>query len=193
MGHYQGCLLPIKQARTIRIIEVFGSIMNRTLLLVALLCGIASCTQFSDCGSTAGNVQFKVASCDIPPCEVKSGSKFPIAITMTPSKDISQVTAGVYAIFGSTAVPWPGFDTNGCKYMTGEQCPLKAGEEATWTYEVEVQPYYPKNIIINAEFELLDGKEMQACKLCTDNQLPNFGIRAFKLYIITNSTMALKL
>merc|ERR1711962_646925 len=93
MGHYQGCLLPIKQARTIRIIEVFGSIMNRTLLLVALLCGIASCTQFSDCGSTAGNVQFKVASCDIPPCEVKSGSKFPIAITMTPSKDISQVTA----------------------------------------------------------------------------------------------------
>jgi len=137
--------------------------MYRSLLLLALLCGIATCTDFEDCGSTAAGVSFTVASCQSPPCKVKSGTKFPISMSFTPDHDIADVTAEVDAIFGKAVIPWPGFDTNGCKYMAGEKCPLKAGENATWTYGVYVNPIYPKGFPINAEFMLKDGENKQAC------------------------------
>merc|ERR1739838_581684 len=44
----------------------------------------------------------------------------------------------------------------------GEQCPLKKGVPATWTYEVFVDPLYPKMTVM-AKFELKDNTGLQTC------------------------------
>jgi len=136
--------------------------MNRSLLLLALACGLASATQFDDCGSTASGVTFSVAGCETPPCTVHVGAKIPINITFVPDHDISDVTAKVDAIIAGIPIPWPGFDTDGCKYLVGEQCPVKAGSTVTWGYPVYVDPSYPQ-IKVDAEFMVLDGDKKQAC------------------------------
>merc|ERR1712002_472611 len=136
--------------------------MSRLVLCLALLCGLVSATQFQDCGSVAKDPSFSVASCDTPPCSVKAGSKFPIMMSFTPDHDISDLTAEVDAVIGGAVIHWPGFDTAACKYMQGEQCPLKAGQKATWQYEVYVEPAYPK-MTVQALFMLKDGDAKQIC------------------------------
>merc|ERR1739838_457888 len=100
--------------------------------------------------------------CDTPPCTVKSGSKFPISMTFTPDHDIADLTAGVYAEIGGLDIPWPNFNNKACEKMVGEQCPLKKGVPATWTYEVFVDPLYPKMTVM-AKFELKDNTGLQTC------------------------------
>jgi len=136
--------------------------MSRIALVLALLCGAAYATQFKDCGSQGANPSFSVASCDTPPCTVKSGSKFPISMTFTPDHDIADLTAGVYAEIGGLDIPWPNFNNKACEKMVGEQCPLKKGVPATWTYEVFVDPLYPKMTVM-AKFELKDNTGLQTC------------------------------
>jgi len=136
--------------------------MNRSLLLIALVCGLSCATNFDDCGSTASDVSFYVASCDSPPCIVKLGESFPIWISFTPSEEVDEVTAQTYAIINGIPAPWPGFDHDGCNYMTGEQCPLQAGVNATWNYPVYVDPSYP-TITVDAQFMLKNGQEKLAC------------------------------
>merc|ERR1712168_213865 len=140
--------------------------MNSSVFLVALLCGMAACTQFSDCGSAASDVTFTVAGCNTPPCTVKLGSRFPVSISFTPDESFPQLTANVYAIIGGYNAPWPRFDSNGCKYMVGEQCPLKQSEKATWTYEVYADPKMIRpfvNQIIDTQWQLNDGNKNQVC------------------------------
>ncbi|CAL4086872.1 unnamed protein product [Meganyctiphanes norvegica] len=118
---------------------------------------MAMATSFEDCGSMAGEVEFIIASCDVPPCIVNRGTPLSGDIIFTPTADSAGMTTSVMASLLGMDVPWPGLDTNGCHQLEagGYGCPLVTGERVTWHLEMDILSEYPPVSTV-ATFELID-------------------------------------
>lgn len=73
-------------------------------------------------------------------------------------KDTNKLKPQVYATVSNVKIPYPLPQKDGCTTLLKSQCPLDAGEEATFVFNMYIENFYPK-ISVLIEFSLLDQND----------------------------------
>ncbi|CAG9836121.1 unnamed protein product [Diabrotica balteata] len=117
-------------------------------------CVATDTVNWSDCGSTAGEVKsVVVANCPGDRCILKRGTNATLAITFISKVSSTNLTAVVYGdVLGyKTKFPLPNADA--CKGV-GVECPLEEGKTYVYTDTFEVKQVYPR-VIVEIWWELI--------------------------------------
>ena len=131
----------------------------RSFFGVALLCVLiynGSATPFTDCGSQTGKVaSVEVSNCpdgqDV--CTLKKGSQPEITIKFTSNAESKGLKAVVHGVIASVPIPFPIPQSDACK--SGVSCPIKSGENYTYSNKFSVRRSYPP-VSVSVRYELQD-------------------------------------
>ncbi|XP_048747384.1 NPC intracellular cholesterol transporter 2-like [Ostrea edulis] len=114
---------------------------------------------FKDCGSVSGKVlSLNVSGCTVEPCIFYSETNETLNATYISSVNASAPTTFVTGIIGGVPIPFPA-EKNTCVNQT--KCPIKAGQQSTFTITVDVLKSYPHiSLLVKAEVRDDNGKDI---------------------------------
>ncbi|EFY93160.1 hypothetical protein J3459_011823 [Metarhizium acridum] len=139
-----------------------GSVL---FLLLGVL-GVASAATFKDCGSTAKDLNIKIAGCPDadPVCRFPSRQNASIEATFTTPSPFQNATIKLSASVGIIDIDFPLKPAEACGHW-GLKCPAEAGSRQTLKVEVPVESSYPK-IGVEVKLQLVSHKgDKLICKL----------------------------
>ncbi|KAL3310224.1 hypothetical protein Ciccas_011214 [Cichlidogyrus casuarinus] len=113
--------------------------------VVCWLCLCADASVFKDCGSKLSKVSSVVVNpCPSEPCPLIVNHNSTVSITFTPSQDIVGGSARVHGVIAHVSVPFSLPDTTLCPHITPSGCPLKSGQQQTYTFTIPISSTYPR-------------------------------------------------
>ncbi|XP_065828025.1 NPC intracellular cholesterol transporter 2-like [Oscarella lobularis] len=96
-----------------------------------------------------------VPPCAAAPCEVHPSEVLNLTITFVPNEVISNFTAVVHAALGTTKIPFPIPNPDGCDTsVTGVTCPLKANTPVEWKHSLTLPKLIPAGVTVVIIWEL---------------------------------------
>lgn len=129
----------------------------RGFFAITLFCAFVvygSATPFTDCGSQTGKVSsVEVSNCpdgqDV--CILKKGTQPAITIKFSSEADSKELKAVVHGVVMDVPIPFPIPQSNACK--SGVSCPVKKGENHTYSNKFSVRNSYPA-VSVRVRYEL---------------------------------------
>lgn len=113
------------------------------LVFVACVANAIAKTPYKICDSKLGvATNVTVSGCDSSPCILKKGSSIKITVDFVSHADVEEVKDAVSGIIGKIPVPFPTPHPNACT-TKGISCPLKKGQNYTYTSSTPVSASYP--------------------------------------------------
>lgn len=101
----------------------------------------------------------ELSGCSGSHCVIHKGKDFMMTADLVSNQDTKKVHVKIVADVGGLKLPIPGVDEDGCKHI---KCPLTKGEEAKFTYSMNIPKLIP-NIKAHVIATLSGDHGVMAC------------------------------
>ena len=134
----------------------------KTLVVMLSFIAVSHCMiiKYKACEMSASVGDVAISPCDQLPCSFERGKSAGIEIKFKAVTDAQTLTSKVKGKIGPLWIPFPLSKPDGCT-SEGLSCPIKAGQEYVFKYELPISSAYPK-ISVPVSWELVDenGKDV---------------------------------